>query len=58
MSNLAYQPPSVVVPVNGDNLDILMEDIMTGFQTSPTESPVSPPGRMFSSSFTLVIRND
>jgi hypothetical protein len=43
-------PPSVVVPVNGDNLDVLMEEVMIGFQTSPTEStdsPVSSASRMF-----------
>ena len=49
MSTPAHQSHSVAVPMNGDNLDTLIEDIMTGFQTSPTvtESPVSPPRRMF-----------
>lgn len=50
MSTPAVPAPSVVVPVNADNLDVLIEDIMIGFQTSPTvtDSPISSAGRMFS----------
>ena len=47
MSTHAHHSPGVVLPVNGDNLDVLIEDIMIGFQTSPTESPISPAGRIF-----------
>ena len=46
MSTPTHHPPSIIVPVNGDNLDVLMEDIRIGFQTSPTDSPASPASRM------------
>ena len=43
------QAPSVVIPVKGDNLDDLMQEVMIGFQLStptPTDSTISSPGRM------------
>ena len=49
MPTPTHHPPSVVVPVNGDNLDVLMEEVMIGFQMSsptPTDSTVSSVGRM------------